>query len=85
MYPFLPLPGTYPGFQGSENAYFMARTRPNGWAAPGWTGPPGKCLVYPITPQCMGEHDLGPISPFPGTYPGFQGSENAYFMAKTRP
>ena len=27
MYPFLPLPGTYPGFQGSENAYFMARTR----------------------------------------------------------
>ena len=53
--------------------------------APGWTGPPGNCLVRPITPQAMGEHHLGPFLPFPGTYPGFQGSKNGYFFAKSRP
>ena len=53
----------------------------NGWAASGWTGPFGKCLVRHITPQCMGEHDLGPLLPFPGV----QVSENAYFMTKTIP
>ena len=53
--------------------------------APGWTGPPGKRLVRHITPQYMGEHHLGPFSPFPGTYPGFQGSKNGYYTAKSRP
>ena len=38
--------------------------------APGWTGPPGKCLVRHITPQYIGENDLGPFLSFPGTYPG---------------
>ena len=56
----------------------------NGWAAPGWTSPPGKCLVRHITPQCMREHGLGPLLSFPGTYQGFQGSKNSYFMARTR-
>ena len=53
--------------------------------APGWTGPPGKCPVRHITSQWMGQYDLGPFSPLPGTYPGFQGSKNGYFMAKSRP
>ena len=53
--------------------------------APGWTGPPGKRLVRHITPQYMGEHHLGPFSPLPGTYPGFQGSKNGYYLAKSRP
>ena len=53
--------------------------------APGWTGPPGKCPVRHITPQAMGEHHLGPFLPFPGTYPGVQGSKNGYFMAESRP
>ena len=30
--PFLPVPGTYPGFQGSKNEYFIAKFRPNGTA-----------------------------------------------------
>ena len=38
--------------------------------APGWTGPPEKCLVRHITPQYIGEHHLGPFLPFPGTYSG---------------
>ena len=31
--PFLTVPGTYPGIQGSKNGYFLAKSRPNG---PGW-------------------------------------------------
>ena len=83
--PLLPFPGTYPGFQGSETGYLWLKPDNNGWAGPGWTGPPGKCLVRQITPQCMREHGLGPLLSFPGTYPGFQVSEDAYFMAKARP
>ena len=52
---------------------------------PGWTGPPGKRLVRHITPQYMGEHHWGPFLPFPGTFPGVQGSKNGYFMAESRP
>ena len=37
-----------------------------------------------ITPQCMGEHDFGPFWPFPGTYPGLQGSKNGYFYGKNQ-
>ena len=46
--------------------------------------PPGKCLVRHITPQCMGERDLGPFSPAPGTYPGRGGSKNGYFYGKNQ-
>ena len=73
-----------PGVQGSRGpkmAILWLEQDQNGWAASGWTGPFGKCLVRHITPQCMGEHDLGPLLPFPGV----QASENAYFIAKTIP
>ena len=35
--PFSPLPGTYPGVQGSKNGYFMAKSRPKwqGWLQAG--------------------------------------------------
>ena len=32
----------------------------------------------------MGERDLGPFSPVPGTYPGRGGSNNGYFYGKTQ-
>ena len=47
----------------------------NGWAAPGWTGPPGKCLVYHITPQYMGGHDWGQFHPFQASIQGSRGPE----------
>ena len=37
-----------------------------------------------ITPQCMGERDLGPFSPAPGTYPGRGGFKNDYFYGKNQ-
>ena len=33
-----------------------------------------------ITPKGMGEHDLGPFLPIPGTYPGVQGAKNVFFF-----
>ena len=45
----------------------------------------GKCLVRHSTSQWMGQHDLWPFFPFPGTCPGFQGSKNVNFMAKSTP
>ena len=32
----------------------------------------------------MGERDLGPFSPAPGTYPGRAGPKNGYFYGKNQ-
>merc|ERR1711978_91393 len=84
--PFLPVPGTYPGIQGSKNGYFLAKSGPNG---SGWLQARpvhlGRGLMCHITSQLMGKYSLGPFLPVPGTYPGIQGSKNGYFLAKSRP
>jgi len=41
---------------------------------------PGNGLMRHITPQCMEYHCLRPFWPFPGTYPGLQGSKDGYFF-----
>ena len=67
-----------PGVQ--NMAIFWVKIKPL-WRAGSRVGiPPGKCLVYHITPQCMEQHYLGPLLPSPGTHPGFQGSKNGYFL-----
>ena len=35
--------------------------------------PPGNCFMRHITSQYMGEYDLGPFLPPPGTHPGLEG------------
>ena len=40
---------------------------------------PGNGLMSHITPQCMEYHCLRPFWPFPGTYPGLQGSKDGHF------
>ena len=78
---FHPFQAPIQGSRGPKMPILWLEQDQNGWAAPGWTSPPGKCLLRHITPQCMREHGLGPLLSFPGTYQGFQGSKNSYFMA----
>ena len=81
---FHPFQAPIQGSRGPKMPILWLEQDQNGWAAPGWTSPPGKCLVRHITPQCMGERDLGPFSPAPGTYPGRGGSKNGYFYGKNQ-
>ena len=40
------------------------------------------CLMGHITPQSIGKHDLGPLKPPPGVFPGPGGSKMGHFGVK---
>ena len=83
MGPFLTSLGTYLGQKWSKIWLFCGSNQASlvGWFQgedPAW-----KVFYVPYhTPQCMGQLVLGPSKPFPVTYLGQRGSENAYIWVK---
>ena len=56
------------------------KTRPL-WRTSSRVGkPPGNCFMRHITSQYMGEYDLGPFLPPPGTHPGLEGAKHCSLL-----
>ena len=76
---FCPLWLPIGGWRGPKYGYFWGKNP--AFMAGGFQGEitPANGLMSHITPQWMEYHCLRPFWPFPGTYPGLQGSKNGYF------